>query len=512
VHRRVKVDLFEQFRREYEFGAATISGVAKKYGVHRRMVRQALNDALPPERKQPERQRPVLSVVVAFIDEILTSDQRMPRKQRHTARRIWKRIQAEMPESAVAESTIRQYVHGKKKQMGITGLTTCVPQSYNPGQEAQVDWYESWAELGGVPIKLQCFSMRSMCSGAAFHRAYFRATQQAFLEAHELAFTYFGGVFRTLRYDNLKAAVKKIFRGYRREETERFIAFRSHWRFASEFCTPGEGHEKGGIEGEVCYFRRNHWVPLPKATDLEDLNQQLMKGCREDERRQIAGHPELVGVAMIKERDLLLAPVDRGFDLSEVCFPQVDGLGCVRVRTNLYSVPAKPGTTVEVRIHPSHIEVREEGRPLARHERCYEHQRQILELEHYLDVLERKPGALVGSKPLAVWREKGLWPASYDRLLAEMISRHGKSSGTRQMIQVVGLVKQYGHAQLQESVARALSTGCSDAAAIRHLVCANELARQQPEEIALKAELARFERPLPLMAEYDQLLNAGGAL
>jgi len=333
VNRRPKVELFEQFRREYEFGAATISGVAKKYGVHRRMVRQALHDAVPPERKRPEREWPVLSAIVPFIDGILMSDQRMPRKQRHTARRIWKRIRTEMPENVVAESTIRQYVRGKKKQMGITGLTTCVPQSYSPGQEAQVDWYESWAELGGVPIKLQGFSMRSMYSGAAFHRAYFRPTQQAFLEAHELAFTYFGGVFRTLRYDNLKAAVKKIVRGYRREETERFIAFRSHWRFASEFCTPGEGHEKGGVEGEVCYFRRNHWVPVPKATDLEDLNRQLMKGCREDEHRQISGHPELVGVAMIKERDSLLAPVDRGFDLAEICFPQVDGLGCVRVRT-----------------------------------------------------------------------------------------------------------------------------------------------------------------------------------
>jgi transposase len=475
------------------------------------MVRQALNDAVPPERKQPERQRTVLSAVVPFIDGILASDQRMPRKQRHTARRIWKRIQVEMPGCVVAESTIRQYVRSKKKQMGITGLTTCVPQSYSPGQEAQVDWYESWAELDGVTVKLQGFSMRSMYSGAAFHRAYFRATQQAFLEAHELAFSYFGGVFRTLRYDNLKAAVKKIFRGYRREETERFIAFRSHWRFTSEFCTPGEGHEKGGIEGEVCYFRRNHWVPLPKAVDLDDLNQQLMKGCRQDEHRQIAGHPELVGVAMIKERDSLLAPVERGFDLAEVCFPQVDGLGCVRVRTNLYSVPAKPGTTVEVRIRPSHIEVRDEGRPIARHERCYEHQRQILELEHYLDVLERKPGALAGSKPLAVWREKGFWPASYDHLLEEMISRHGKSSGTRQMIQVIGLVKQYGHARLQHSVALALSTGCSDVAAIRHLICADELARQQPGEIGLKAELARFDRPLPLMAEYDQLLTAAGA-
>jgi len=505
------VELFEQFRREYEFGAATISGVAKKYGVHRRMVRQALNGALPPDRKRPERQRPVLSAVVPFIDGILALDQRMPRKQRHTARRIWKRIRAEMPDNIVAESTIRQYVRGKKRQMGITGQTTCVPQSYSPGQEAQVDWYESWAELGGVPVKLQGFSMRSMYSGAAFHRAYFRPTQQAFLEAHELAFAYFGGVFRTLRYDNLKLAVKKIVRGYRREETERFIAFRSHWRFASEFCTPGEGHEKGGVEGEVCYFRRNHWVPLPRAADLEDLNEQLMKGCREDEHRQIAGHPERVGVAIIKERDSLLAPPDRGFDLAEICFPQVDGLGCIRVRTNLYSVPMKPGTTAEVRLSSSHIEVREDGRSIARHERCYEHQQQILELEHYLDVLERKPGALAGSKPLAAWREKGLWPSSYDRLLAELISRHGKSSGTRQMIQVVSLVKQYGHAQLQESVARALSTGCSDAAAIRHLVCANDLARQKPDELAVKAELARFERPLPLMVEYDQLL-AGGTL
>ncbi len=97
-----------------------------------------------------------------------------------------------------------------------------------------------------------------MASGAAFHRAYRRATQQAFLEAHELALAYFGGVFRTLRYDNLSSAVKRILRGARREETARFVAFRSHWRFASEFCTPGKGNEKGGVEGEVRRYRRNH--------------------------------------------------------------------------------------------------------------------------------------------------------------------------------------------------------------------------------------------------------------
>jgi transposase len=122
-----------------------------------------------------------------------------------------------------------------------------------------------------------------------FHRAYQRATQQAFLEAHEYAFNFFGGVFGLLRYDNLKSAVKKILRGYRREETARFIAFRSHWRFTSEFCTPYEAHEKGGIEGEAGYFRRNHWVPMPKAGDLAELNAQLLAACREDAQRRIAG-------------------------------------------------------------------------------------------------------------------------------------------------------------------------------------------------------------------------------
>lgn len=125
-----------------------------------------------------------------------------------------------------------------------------------------------------------------------------RPTQQAFLEAHELAFAYFGGVFRRLRYDNLKSAVRKILRGHRREETVRFIAFRSHWRFQASFRTPGEGHEKGGVEGEGGYFRRNHLVPVPKAKDLEEINSILRAGCQRDERRIIGGRSQPVGEAM----------------------------------------------------------------------------------------------------------------------------------------------------------------------------------------------------------------------
>src|SRR5258707_12853701 len=130
--------------------------------------------------------------------------------------------------------------------------------------------------------------MRSMASGAAFHCAYLHATQAAVLEAHELAFSYYGGVFRKLRYDNLTSAVKKILRGSRREQTARFVAFRSHWRFEAEFCTPAEAHEKGGVESEAGRFRRNHWVPVPRAGDLAALNAQLLSGCQTDEQRTIA--------------------------------------------------------------------------------------------------------------------------------------------------------------------------------------------------------------------------------
>jgi len=147
MERRAKVELFEEIRREYEFGIGTVRGVARKLGVHRRQVRQALADAQPPARKQPARRRPVLAGLMPFIEAILTSDRRAPRKQRHTAHRIWQRIKAEWPEVVVAESTIRKYVRERKRELGWSTRTTCVPQSYAPGQEGQVDWYEG---VGGV--------------------------------------------------------------------------------------------------------------------------------------------------------------------------------------------------------------------------------------------------------------------------------------------------------------------------------------------------------------------------
>jgi hypothetical protein len=203
---------------------------------------------------------------------------------------------------------VREYVNLRKQAMGLLGREVFVPQSYQFGGEAQVDWYEAWADFdaGGAGLspatpefdgqrrKVYHFCMRSMASGAAFHRAYPHATQQAFLEAHELAFRWFGGVFRTLRYDNLASAVKKILRGHQREETTRLIAFRSHWGFRAEFCTPGEGHEKGGVEGEGGQYRRNHLVPVPQVRNLEALNRLLEASSLEEQNRMIAGRSQTI--------------------------------------------------------------------------------------------------------------------------------------------------------------------------------------------------------------------------
>lgn len=519
---RRKVELFEQIRREYEFGCGTISGTAKKFGVHRRMVRQAIESALPPERKQPERQRPLFESVKDFISRILESDKAVRRKQRHTAHRIFERIRTELPSVRIAERTVQYYVRELREQKGLLEREVFVPQHYEWGEEAQVDWYEADVFLNGEKKTLQFFCLRAMASGAAFHRAYEHATPQAFLEAHEKAFEYFGGVFCRLRYDNLKAAVKRILRGSRREETTRFIAFRSHYGFEAQFCQPAHGNEKGGVEGEAGYFRRNHLVPLPSSSSLEELNWWLVGETRSDERRRISGHELSVGAGLVFEKQALRSLPAEAFDLAEDLFPIVNDRGCVRVKTNSYSTPLAPGARVRVRVFPLFVEVWHENRLAARHSRCYGRGQERYQLEHYLDVLARKPGAFGGSKPLQQWRAEGRWTREFDQLLDGLKRRHGEAEGVRRMIELLREGRRTGYDNLRRSVETALSCGAKSAEAVWYLMGKSYLERAASESsgLVLLDEVAddltapvraHFTRPLPQLSGYDELLSFGRA-
>jgi len=339
-----------------------------------------------------------------------------PRKQRHTAQRVFERVREELPQQPVSARSVRRAVQEWKQQRQQARAETYISQEYEPGREAQVDWYEAYAEIGGERRKLQVLCVRSMYSGAAYHRAYERATQLAFLDAQARAFEMFGGVFETLRYDNLKSAVKQILRGKRREEATRFVAFRSRYLFEAAFCTPAKGNEKGGVEQENGRFRRRWWTPVPQFASLDDLNRYLLESCIRDRERRIEGRVETVDEAFAREQSRLRRRPDEEFDLSECLKCKVDDHACVRVKHNRYSTPLPLGTEAEVRVDASDVEVRWEGELVARHARCYQVQQEILVLEHYLGVLERKPGALPHSKALAQYRQAGLWPDSFDRL------------------------------------------------------------------------------------------------
>jgi transposase len=512
---RSRVELFEQIRRDHEFGGLSKRALAAKYGVHRRTVRQALESAVPPARKRPVgRPAPKLGPWRELVDGWLIADREVPRKQRHTAKRIFERLRDEHG-AEVAERTVRGYVAGRKRELGLDVGEVCVPLCHEPAAEAEVDWGEAMVVLAGVLTKIYLFLMRSCFSGACFVQAHTRCTQQAFLEGHVAALEFFGGVFGTaIRYDNLTSAVKTVLKGRRRVETDRFVALRSHYLFSSEFTRPGKegAHEKGGVEGDVGRWRRTYLVPVPEFGSLAELNEHLAVCMIRDLGRTIRGRRETVGEALGREIDLLRTLPVEAFDTAEHASPRVDAKALVTVRQNQYSVPVKlAGLRVAARIGAREIVLLHDGREVARHERLHGKYGTSAQLDHYLDVLQHKPGALARSLALRQERERGSWPEGFDQLWRAIEQKVGTSEAARQMVDVLLLCRELGPAQVELAVRGALAAGAHDGRAVQ--VLARRAERSQPVPLTdLDARLAASDRPVPDLSHYDQLLERGGQL
>jgi len=505
---RSRVELFEQIRRDRRVEELSIRELADRHRVHRRTVREALANAVPPPRKAyPPRARPAIDPHVEIIDGWLLADQDMPRKQRHTARRVWQRLVAEHG-ATLSEVTVSRHVARRKVELGLDRVEVGVPQTHPPGAEAEVDFGEFYATIAGTWIKLWMFVMRLSHSGRAFHVAFATQAQEAFLEGHVLALAHFGAVPARIRYDNLKPAVVRVLRGRDRTESERFIALRSHYGFESFFCRPGKdgAHEKGGVEGEIGRFRRRHLVPVPNVESLAALNTLIAAGDLLDDTRVITGRPITVAAAFAAELPALGPLTGEPFNPARLLEARVDNRARVAVRQCYYSVPARyAGRRLPVRLSATTVEILDGNQIVATHERAAGRYVEVLTLDHYLEVLKTKPGALPGATALAQAKAYGAFTATHQAYWDTVRKDRGDAAGTRALIEVLLAHRTLPAGALITAMGKAVEVGVLDPQVV--LIDARREANGHVAAVIPIGALTRYDRPAPTLSGYDELLT-----
>lgn len=525
-----KIELYAAIRRDARAGMSGRS-IEKKYRVGRRTIVKALASAWPEQRKELPPRPSKLDPFKPAIDEMLQGDLNAPRKQRHTVTRIWHRLMDEHSMTGVSYPVVRAYVAGRKPQIwadaGRGPPEVFLRQSHRPGDEAEVDFGEVIVRLAGEDVKCFVFCFRLSFSGKAVHRVSLSGGQEAFFEGHEHAFRVLGGVpSGKVRYDNLKAAVAQVIGFSRaREETDRWTAFRSHWGLDAFYCQPGIGgaHEKGGVEGQIGYFRRNHLVPVPDVPSIQALNAMIDEWDAADEARRIGGRARTVGEFWAIEQPLLRPLPEEPFETGRWFTPRVDRYSQVPVRTNKYSVPVRLiGRRVRVLLHASDLVIYDGRTEVARHERLPGKSGVRLDLDHYLEALVRKPGAMPGSTALEQARAAGKFTPVHDAWWAAARKAHGDAAGTRALVEVLLLHRRMPHEHVVAGLAAALRAGAvtADAVALEARRAADEAAGHPvpvgpaagPPAVASLTvrrmdRLPADTRPLPSVAAYDQLLR-----
>jgi transposase len=416
------VDDYEKIRKAYYVEGLSIRAISRQLGHCRKAIREALDHAEPEgyQRKQPHT-APKIAPYQSRIEELLQESEQMPRKQRYTGHKIYQLLQMEGYRGS--ESNLHRYV---SLQRGARNQRPAyLPLEFDLGQDAQVDWGEAQAEIKGTRQTVQMFVMRLNYSKARFVMAFPFQKQEAFFEAHVQAFHFFGGVPRRITYDNLKTAVFRVLEGHHRQEQRAFTAFRSYYLFESNYCTPAQGHEKGGVESDVGYVQRNFFAPIPKAKDFAELNAVLQQACLNDMQRNTRGESRSVAEVWQSEKSALLPLDPHDFPACSNHMARVNPYSQVVFETNRYSVPAEyVGKQLALRAYPFRVDVLSASAVVAEHPRCLEREQDILNPLHYLGLLEQRPGAFEYALPVRQWRQK--WTPEYEKML-DML-RHGNQA------------------------------------------------------------------------------------
>ena len=471
------VDQYSYIRTAKRVYGKKIKQIARETGHSKNTVKKVLRGEYSGYKPRIEQPYPVLGPYLNIIDQWLTDDKKRPKKQRHTAVRVFNRLKLEHDFQG-AESTVRRYVREAKLRLGVGATQVFIPSDPQAGVEAEVDWGRCIAILGGVETRLKLFCMRSKFSGKHFVRCYPCERQQALFDGHIKGFTFFGGVFPVLIYDNLSTAVQKVLRGKNRILQESYDKFRAYYNFVPRFCNRGQGNEKGGVEGLVGYARRNYMVPVPVADSLEDLNQKILQACYAYGDHRIAGREHTVKELYEEEKGHLLSLPDIAFSNLETAGGKVDKYTTVVVDKNRYSVPTSYAyCKVNMVLHIDGVEIFYGGKKIASHDRLYGNNKWSLLPEHYLELIAQRPQAFESARVIRQWRKN--WPCCLERLLDKFCQKQGHTKGIKDFISVLMLYKENAADNIEIAVKKALSSGAGSSQAVKHILFHKETAGRQ---------------------------------
>ncbi len=492
------VETIAKIRRAYFRQGKAIKAICRELGVSRKVVRKVIRTGATEFRYEREDQPlPRIGRWRDRLDDLLAENEVKPSRERLT----WIRLFEELRELGYEGSydAVRRYARRWTRDRGHSTAAAFVPLSFAPGEAYQFDWSHEIVLLNGVTVTVKAAHVRLCHSRMLYVRAYPRETQEMVFDAHDRAFALFKGTCRRGIYDNMKTAVETVFVGKDRLYNRRFLQMCSHYLVEPVACTPASGWEKGQVENQVGLVRERFFTPRLRFKTLDELNAWLLDKCIT--YAKVHKHPEFADKTVWEvfeaERPKLVRYVGR-FDGFHAVPASVSKTCLVRFDNNKYSVAAGAiGRPVEVQAYADRVVIRQDGRVVGEHRRCFGRGETQYDPWHYVPVLARKPGALRNGAPFKDW----VLPAALERVRRRLA---GADDGNRQMVDILAAVLTDGLAAVEAACAEALAHGVHSAD-----VVLNILARQRepapPATILTPGALSLRHEPLADCARYDNL-------